>query len=96
MALFDEGFKVGTALAIGVGAVILAPVVAPVAATMAKPMVKALIKSGMIFVQKGREIVAEGIEVMEDLAAEVKEELARAEVEEVQASNVQATGPGIS
>lgn len=75
MALFDNGFKVGTGLLVGVGAILLAPIVIPAIAAAAKPLIKAGIKGGMLAYEKGRELLAEATEVMEDLAAEAKAEL---------------------
>jgi hypothetical protein len=75
MGLFDNGIEVGTGFLIGLGAIVLAPIVVPVFAAVAKPLVKAGIKSGLLLYDKGREIVAEAQEVIEDLTAEVKAEL---------------------
>jgi len=75
MALFDSGFRVGTGLAIALGAIILAPVVIPVVAAVAKPLVKAGIKGGLLLFEKSREMLAETQEMIEDLTAEVKAEL---------------------
>lgn len=77
MALLDNGVKLGTGLAIGIGALILAPAAIPVAAAIVRPLVKATIKSGMILLEKGREIAAETMEVIEDLTAEAKSELSQ-------------------
>jgi hypothetical protein len=75
MGLFDNGFRVGTVLAIGIGGVILAPTLAPAVAAVAKPLAKTLIKSGLVFYQRGIELLAETREVVEDLTAEAKAEL---------------------
>jgi hypothetical protein len=76
MGLFDNGFRLGTGLAIGIGALILAPLVVPVIASVAKPLVKAGIKGGYMLFAKTQEMLAETREVIEDLAAEAKAELA--------------------
>jgi hypothetical protein len=75
MALFDNGMKLGTGIAIGIGALILAPTVIPAVAAIVKPLAKATIKGGLILIEKGKEIAAETKEVLEDLAAEAKAEL---------------------
>lgn len=77
MALFDNGLKLGTGVAIGLGALILAPAVVPAVAAMLKPLAKAAIKSGFIIYEKGREVLAETREVIEDLAAEARAEIAQ-------------------
>lgn len=79
MALLENGLKgnVVTGLGIGIGALILAPVIIPLVATIAKPLVKATIKGGLILYERGREVVAEAGEVVEDLVAEVKAEMAQ-------------------
>ena len=77
MGLFDNGFKVSTGLAIGLGAVILLPVAAPVIAAVTKPLVKAGMKGGMILFQKGKEAIAEASEVLEDMVVEAQAELAK-------------------
>lgn len=75
MALFDDGLKIGTPILIGIGALLLAPVVVPSVGTVVKPLAKATIKSGLIFVHKGRELISEAVEALEDITAEVKAEL---------------------
>lgn len=77
MGLFDNGFKVSTGLAVGIGALILLPVAAPVFAAVTKPLVKAGIKGGMILFQKGKEAIAEASEVLEDMVVEAQEELSK-------------------
>ena len=76
MAFFDNGLKIGTGLAIGLGVIILAPVISPAVAAAVRPVVKASVKSGMIFFQKTIELIAEAKESVEDLAAEAQAELA--------------------
>lgn len=63
-------------IAIGVGAVILAPTIA----SLLKPVVKATIKTGVILYQKTKETIGETSEQIGDLVAEAKAEvLAEAE-----------------
>jgi hypothetical protein len=76
MGLFDNGIKVGTGLAIGIGALILAPAVIPGLAAVVKPIAKATIKSGLILVEKTMVLIAEAKETLEDLTAEAQAELA--------------------
>ncbi len=75
MALFNNGWKLGTGVAVGLGAIVLAPTILPILGAVAKPFVKAGIKSGMILYGRSREMIAEAAEVIEDLAAEAKAEL---------------------
>jgi hypothetical protein len=77
MALFDNGIKVGTGVAIGIGVLILAPTVIPAVAAIVKPVAKAAIKGGLMLMEKGRELAAETMEVLEDLTAEAKAEIAQ-------------------
>jgi hypothetical protein len=77
MALFDNGLKIGTGLAVGVAALIIVPAVIPAVASVVKPIVKATIKSGLILAEKAMEIVAEAKESIEDMTAEAQAELAR-------------------
>lgn len=78
MPIFENGLKgnVVTGLAIGIGVAVLGPVVVPLVASVAKPLAKAAIKGGLTLYEKGRETVAEMGEVLEDLVAEAKSELA--------------------
>ena len=78
MALFDNGLKgnILTGLAIGIGVSVLGPTVLPIIVGAAKPLVKAAIKGGIILYDRGKESFAEVGEVVEDLVAEVKAELA--------------------
>jgi len=78
MALLGNGLKgnIMTGLAIGIGVAILAPVIIPVVAAIAKPLSKAAIKGGVLLYERGKEVVAEAGEVIEDLVAEAKSEIA--------------------
>lgn len=75
MGLFDNGIKIGAGLAIGIGAVVLAPVVIPALAGVAKPLAKEIIKSGLTMYEKGKVMAAEARETLEDLAAEAQAEV---------------------
>ena len=87
MGLLDDVFKgnIGTGLAIGIGAAVLGPVIIPVLSGAAKPLVKAAIKSGILLYEKGKEVYAEMGEVVEDLVAEAKAEIAEAHHEAAEA-----------
>ena len=69
-------------IAAGLGAVVLAPVLIPAVAKASKPVAKALIKGGMIAYKKSKSAIAETGEVLEDLVAEVKAELAEEELQQ--------------
>lgn len=75
VALFDNGFKIGTPMLLGVGAMLLAPVIIPPAGSILKPLVKATVKSGLLLVQRGRDLIAETAEAFEDITAEIRTEL---------------------
>jgi len=71
-----KGGNVITVLAIGAGAALLAPVVFGIAGGVLRPVTKAAIRGGLIAYDKIRESGAEAMETLEDLAAEVKSEVA--------------------
>lgn len=60
---------------IGIGASILAPVILPILASVARPLAKAAVKGGFLIFEKGKEVVAETGEFIEDLVAEARSEL---------------------
>jgi hypothetical protein len=79
MAIFEDGILgngVTTGLLAGIGAAILVPALLPAVATAAKPLVKGVIKVGVTLYEKGQEAMAEAGEVLEDLVAEAKSEMA--------------------
>ena len=76
MKLIPGGIKTGTAIAIGAGAVLLAPVVIPVVASVMKPLAKAAIKGGILAFENARVAGAETKETIEDIAAEARSEVA--------------------
>mgnify|MGYP001591202508 FL=1 len=85
MALFSNGLKGNLiiGLAIGIGAAILAPVVIPVVAGIAKPLTKSLIKGGILLFGGTSKSFAEIGEVLQDLVAEAKAEIAEMEKKKV-------------
>lgn len=76
MKLF--GIKIGDAksIAIGAGLVLLAPVVVSALSVALKPLTKSFIKTGLIWYEKLKVSFAETKEVLEDLAAEAKADIA--------------------
>lgn len=90
MALLEDMVKgnVGTGLAVGIGAAVLAPVVLPALGGLLRPVAKGVIKAGLMAYDKGREATASLSEMTGDLAAE-----ARAEMQTRQAgTHTSATG----
>ena len=72
------GIKIGDArsIAIGAGLVIFAPMAVSALAVVMKPLSKSFIKSGIVLFEKFKVTFAEAKEVLEDLAAEAKAEMA--------------------
>ncbi|ACK71755.1 conserved hypothetical protein [Gloeothece citriformis PCC 7424] len=63
-------------IAAGLGAVVLAPLLIPAVGKVGKPVAKAAIKGSIVLYEKSRGVLAEAGEVLEDLVAEAKVELA--------------------
>jgi len=74
MALFEDLFKGNavTGVAVGLGALLLAPTVAPAIGRVLRPAAKAVIKGGMMLY---RQTISEVGEVASDLFAEARAEL---------------------
>jgi hypothetical protein len=74
MAFFEDLFKVNavTGVAVGVGALLLAPGLVPAVGRVLRPAAKAVIKGGLVLY---RETVSEIGEVASDLFAEARAEL---------------------
>jgi phosphohistidine swiveling domain-containing protein len=66
----------------GIAAIVLLPVLVPVAAGVGKPLAKATLKGGIVLYEKGKGVIAEVGETLEDLVAEAKAELAEAQTQE--------------
>lgn len=66
-------------LALGAGALLLAPLVSPPIAKAGKGVAKAAIKSGIVVYEKTRSAFAEAGEAIEDMIAESRAELAEAQ-----------------
>ncbi len=92
MALLDNGLKIGTGLAIGLGVLILAPAVAPAVAAVVKPLAKASIKSCILLFEKTQELIAEAKESVEDLAAEAHAELVQEKLQQTSTTVSGAAG----
>lgn len=80
MPKLDDFIKNGTPLgiAIGLGAAVLATVIVPSLPAIVRagrPTARAAVKSGLVLLEKGREVMAEASEEIEDIMAEVKAEL---------------------
>lgn len=60
---------------VGIAVAIAAPILLPVVGAAVRPVVKTAIKGGLLLYQKGREMVAEVAEKVEDIAAEAKAEI---------------------
>ena len=96
MALLEDGILAGNGLAtgllVGIGAAIIVPALFPAVATVAKPLVKGAIKVGVTLYEKGNEAIAEVSEVIEDLVAEAKSEMAVGETSSASAVTKGANG----
>jgi hypothetical protein len=76
MAIWDYRPKADLWTGVAIGAALLvAPVVIPMVASAARPLLKAALKGGFMLFEKGREVVAEAVEVVEDLVEEVRSEV---------------------
>jgi hypothetical protein len=82
-----------TTLAIGAGAVLLAPIILPFMAGILRPVAKATIKGGLIAYEKAKVISAEAVESLEDLAAEAKAEVSSRLDAEAEAANPKKAAP---
>ena len=69
-------------VAIGIGAAILVPVVIAALVPVVKPLARSAMKSGILAYEKLRETVEEFGETVEDMVAEVEEEMIDAEAAE--------------
>lgn len=75
--------------AIGIGIAVLVPVAVTFLAPYVRPAARSVVKAGLLAWEKGKEAAAELGEVMDDLVAEVRDEL-RAEREQTVATMRQA------
>jgi hypothetical protein len=79
MARNDDLLK---GVAIGIGAAILVPVTIAALLPIVKPLARSAMKSGILAYEKLRETVEEFGETVEDMVAEVEEEMIDAEAVE--------------
>jgi hypothetical protein len=96
MIKIDDFLKSGTPLgiAIGIGATVFATAIIPalpVLAKAARPMARAAIKSGLLLAERGRELIAEVSEELEDVIAETKAELLRENISSESSGFAEAT-----
>ena len=75
MASWWKG-NIVSGLAIGIGSAIVAPLVIPALSKAARPLAKAAIKGGLVLWETGKEKLAEAHELVDDLLAEAKTEIA--------------------
>ena len=61
--------------AIGIGIAVLVPIVAAKLAPIVRPLARSAFKIGAVTYEKGRETIAEYGEIVEDMIAEVREEM---------------------
>jgi predicted HTH domain antitoxin len=61
--------------AIGIGVAVLVPIVAKSLAPLVRPVARSTLKIGVVTYEKGRETLAEFGEILDDMVAEVREEL---------------------
>jgi hypothetical protein len=78
---------------LGVGLAVLVPIAATAMAPMLRPMARSALKAGMIALERGREAAAELGEMVEDVMAEVQDEL-RAAREETAGAPPGDSAPG--
>lgn len=70
-------------LALGAGALLLAPILGVPLAKAGKPLAKATIKTSILVYEKTKNVLAEAQEALEELVTESKAELAEAETQKV-------------
>jgi hypothetical protein len=76
----------------GIAAIVMLPVLVPVVAgKVGKPIAKASIKGGIVLYEKGKGVIAQVGESIEDIIAEAKVELAESQAQEATAEIEAAT-----
>jgi len=86
---FDWEKVDGAAIIQSLTAIVTAPIILPLAATVKQPLVQAAIKEGIILSERCKEAVAEAVEEIENIAAQVNAEL----IAEKQASYLPGATP---
>lgn len=96
MPKFDE---VSKSIALGVGVAIMIPVAWKIIVPALKPLARSAMKNGIRAIEKGREIMAETSEKVEDLVAETQAEMQAKrmviedELDEAAVGATEASGP---
>lgn len=67
--------NIGLGLAIGIGAAVLVPVATKVLIGATRPLIKESIKGGLLVKERGKVMLAEAKETLEDITAEAKSEV---------------------
>ena len=80
--------------ALGVGIVVLAPVVVAALMPVIRPMARSALKAGIWAYEKGRETFEELGETVEDIVAEVEEELVDASASEAMVDDAGKSSAG--
>jgi Protein of unknown function (DUF5132) len=75
----------------GIAAIVLLPVIVPVVGKIGKPIAKAAVKGGIVLYEKGKGVVTEVGETLEDMIAEAKAELAEGREQELEAATEAAS-----
>jgi hypothetical protein len=74
----------------GIAAIVLLPVLVPVVAGVGKPLAKAVVKGGIVLYEKGKGVITEVGETLEDIIAEAKAELVEASETETEPQKLEA------
>lgn len=78
MRILGNGLNMSS-VALGAGAILLAPVVIPIVGAIVKPLAKAVIKGSLMAYEGAKLGLAETKETIEDIAAEAKAEITEKE-----------------
>ncbi len=68
-----------TGIAVGVGFMVLAPLAGRMLSGAGKPLLKESVKGGLFLYDRGRTLLAEARETVEDITAEARSELSHSE-----------------
>lgn len=84
---------VAKGFAIGAGLVLLVPLAVVTLAPLARPVLRQALKSSLLAYEKGREVLAEWGETLEDVTAEVQAELREARMAEATGESAADAAP---
>lgn len=73
-----KGGNLTTGIAFGIGFMVLAPLAGRMLSGAGKPLLKETVKGGLFLYDRGRMILAEARETIEDVSAEARAELSQA------------------